>query len=125
VKVLEDPYTEEDFEQIADDVSKRQFWRRRPKRAADLVSQLMARKGYAQQESNEQLDQIWSKVAGERMASKTRVGKIHRRALEVTVENSAAVQQLTFQKTALIKKLKSELPDQTIDEIRFRVGVIR
>ena len=45
-------------------------------------------------------------------------------ALEVLVANSALVQELTFQKTGLLTKLRQALPQEKIKDLRFKVGRI-
>jgi hypothetical protein len=44
--------------------------------------------------------------------------------LEVIVANSTLVQELGFQKLALLKNLAALLPDEGIENLRFRVGNI-
>ena len=57
-------------------------------------------------------------------AEYTRVGMLRRGKLEVTVANSMLVQELTFQKPDLLKALRERLPDETIRDLRFRVGAV-
>jgi hypothetical protein len=42
----------------------------------------------------------------------------------VTVANSTLVQELSFQKPALLESLASLLPDEPIRDLRFRVGPV-
>ena len=58
------------------------------------------------------------------MASYSRLGNIRRGVVEVTVSNSTVLQELTFQKTELLKKITTALPDQKIRDLRFRVGSV-
>jgi hypothetical protein len=54
----------------------------------------------------------------------TQAGLIKRGALEVTVANSMLVQELGYRKAELLATLGQLLPDQTIRDLRFRVGNI-
>lgn len=84
----------------------------------------MARRGYARVQSAEVYDTAWREAAGPLAAQYTRVGSLRRGTLEVTVANSTLVQELVFQKPALLKALAELLPNEGIKNIRFRVGVI-
>ena len=42
----------------------------------------------------------------------------------MTVVHSTLVQELTFQKADLLRKIKEQLPDERIDSIKFRVGAV-
>lgn len=59
-----------------------------------------------------------------RAAESTRVGPLRRATLEVIVANSTLVQELVFQKPTLLKALARLLPDERIENLRFRVGAI-
>ena len=96
-------YDEQDFSNASDLVAKRRRYFRRPKRPADLLGQLMARKGFAQQESKNDLSEVWNTLVGESLKKNTRVGLLKRNVLEVYVSSSAVNQQLTFQKSQLVK----------------------
>ena len=49
---------------------------------------------------------------------------MRRGTLEVIVANSTLVQELGFQKNALLQSLAELLPDEGIENLRFRVGSI-
>ena len=68
------------------------------------------------------LEAAWSDAAGELMAKYTRVGAIRRNTLEVLVANSTLLQELGFQKQGLLNSLAQLLPDEKIENLRFRVG---
>ncbi len=96
--------------------------RARPKKMGDVVAQLLARRGYAQETTAADVVAAWRSAAGEKVASQTRVGAIRRGTLEVTVANSAVSQELTFRKTQLVADLVRALPEHKIKSIRFRTG---
>jgi len=84
----------------------------------------MARRGYAREQSAAAFGDAWIAAVGEPMCKYTRAGNIKRGQLEVIVANSALVQELGFRKADILTKLTKLLPDQTIRDVRFKVGVI-
>ena len=119
---LSDPYEELDFDQAEQLVRKRQRFHRRPKRMADVIARLMARKGYGQQQSADEIRAAWNVIAGDQWQSQTRVGVIRRGVLEVIVGNSVLNQRLEFEKRRLLTELRKQLPQVNINDIRFRIG---
>lgn len=115
-------YEQKDFDNAQDLVRTRQRFKRRPKRSADVLSQLLARQGYAQTKSIGDLTAAWDQAVGGQWINKTRPGNISRGALEVLVCNSGVHQQLNFQKTKILKALQELLPQNKIKDIRFRIG---
>ncbi len=115
---------DEEIRQLHDDVARRQFHLKAPQKIADTLSTLMARRGYGQVESSQQRDEAWKAVVGAQLAAYSRMGNIRRGVAEVTVSNSAALQELTFQKVELLRKIATALPDQKIRDLRFRVGSV-
>ncbi len=95
---------------------------RGPKPIGTILSELMARRGYARVQSAGAYAAAWREAAGELAAEYTRVGSLRRGTLEVIVVNSTLVQELTFQKPTLLKLLARLLPDERLENLRFRVG---
>ena len=95
-----------------------------PEPISDILAQLMARRGFARVRSAEAFDSAWRKAAGEMLCQFTRPGSVRRGKLEITVANSTMVQELTFQKSQLLKTLAELLPDEKINDLRFRVGPV-
>jgi predicted nucleic acid-binding Zn ribbon protein len=91
---------------------------------ADVLSELMARRGYARIRAAAAYEQAWHDVAGNLLAQYTRVGTLRRGALEIIVANSTLLQELTFQKADLLKRLAERLPDEGIRDLRLRLGAI-
>ncbi len=96
----------------------------RPVPIAEVVSELIARRGFARVRSAEAFEAAWREAAGELLAGYTRVGEVRRGKLEVIVANSTLVQELSFQKPAILRRLAERLPGQRIADLRFRVGPI-
>jgi len=119
---LTDPYEEVDFKQANHLVKSRQRYFRKPKRPADILGRLMARKGYSQTTKTNELQQAWEKVVGEKWNSKTKVGLVKSGVLEIYVANSAVNQQLEFKKKKLLDALNKSNSKTKFKNIRFRVG---
>jgi predicted nucleic acid-binding Zn ribbon protein len=97
---------------------------RGPVPIGNILPELMARRGYARVQSAAEYDAAWNEAAGELAAQYTRVGGLRRGRLEVVVANSTLMQELVFQKPALLTALARLLPGQGIEDLRFRLGVI-
>jgi predicted nucleic acid-binding Zn ribbon protein len=95
-----------------------------PKKIGDVLAQLVARRGYAREQSSAALEAAWQQAAGEQLAKFTRVGPIRGGTLEVTVANNLLVQEMGFQKADIIERLQRLSPDQKITNLRFRVGQV-
>ena len=97
---------------------------RGPKSIGNVLAELLARQGYARVQSSQNYEAAWREAAGPVAAQYTRVGALRRGALEVVVANSTLVQELTFQRPALLQALAQRLPNEGIKSLRFRVGSI-
>jgi predicted nucleic acid-binding Zn ribbon protein len=98
---------------------------RSPEKIGNILTELMARRGYARVQSAQAHEAAWRKAAGALAAKHTRIGALRRGKLEIIVTNSTLVQELMFQKSSLLKTLAELLPDEAIKDLRFRVGVIQ
>jgi predicted nucleic acid-binding Zn ribbon protein len=94
---------------------------RGPKKMGDVLAGLLARKGYARVQSASACETAWKEAAG-KLAEHSRPGNIKRGVLAVIVRNSAALQELTFQKKKLLQRLQEQLPEEKLTDLRFRVG---
>lgn len=115
---------EDDFAQVLKEAQQRQRRPRAPVRIADVMSRLLARKGYAQLQQGLQWEEAWLEAAGAKLSKNSRVGKTNRGVLEIIARNSAVIQELTFQKQKLLKKLQSAAGANNLRDLRFRVGEI-
>jgi len=96
-----------------------------PQRIADILTQLMARRGFARVQGAEAYQSAWNEAAGPLAAQYSRVGQLKRGSLEVVVTNSALIQEFNFQKSAILGVLNRLLPDHNIKDLRFRLGAIK
>ena len=115
---------ESDFQQAADLTKQRQRFLRRPKRPANIISQLMARKGYCQTQSANELEEVWFQIVGVKWQRKTKPGNVNRGVLEVFVANAAVNQKIGFEKKKFLTQLKQRVPQNKITDIKFRVGSV-
>jgi predicted nucleic acid-binding Zn ribbon protein len=97
---------------------------RGPEPISNILSELMARRGFGRVQSTAALETAWQQAAGDLIGKHTRVGPVRRGKLEIVVANSTLLQELTFQKAAILKTLTSLLPDEPIKDLRFRLGAI-
>ncbi|MGA2253390.1 MAG: DUF721 domain-containing protein [Thermoguttaceae bacterium] len=96
-----------------------------PERIADILTQLMARRGFARVQGAEAYQSAWNEASGPLGAQYSRVGQLKRGTLEVVVTNSALIQEFNFQKSAILSTLNRLLPDHNIKNLRFRLGAIK
>jgi len=117
-------YDDQDFDDAEKLVKGRQFYVRKPQKSANLIAQLMARKGYGQQKSANEIDETWNAIAADAWREQTRVGTIRRGVLEIVVSTSVLNQRLEFDKKRLLTELNQRLPQIKLNDIRFRIGNI-
>lgn len=117
------------FDDLADfqsrgELQRRRFYGLQPKRMADVIAQVVQRRGYAQVRAARQWDEAWRAAAGPEFSAVTRPGVLRRGTLEVLADNSLVMQELTFEKDRLLAELQSALPAAGIKQLRFKVGQI-
>lgn len=95
-----------------------------PKPMKNVMSQLLAKRGYAQVQTAAGCEAAWREAVGEKIAAGTRPGNVKRGVLEVFVRNSALHHELGFMKANILRTLNKLIPEQQIKSLRFRVGNI-
>ena len=95
-----------------------------PERIANVLAELMARRGYGRVQSTAAYEDAWRQAAGPLLAQHTRVGLLRRGTLEVVVSNSILMQEMTFQKATLVRKLAELLPEEGLRNLRFKMGPV-
>ena len=93
-----------------------------PKALGNVMSQLLAKRGYAQVQSAALSAAAWREAVGDKLAADTRPGNVRRGVLEVLVRDSSTRHELAFLKAKIIKSLASSMPEQKIRDVKFRVG---
>lgn len=100
---------------------------RRPKVEAEplaigrVMARLMARTGYGREQGTSAVASAWQSVVPKSLKTASQPGLVRRGVLEVFVSHSAHVQELGFQKRAIMKQLNELLPDAGITDIRCRL----
>ena len=102
----------------------RWHYAQQPKKVAEVISQVVQRRGYAQVRNLGEWNDAWRAAAGEAFAAVTEVGQLRRGVLEVTAANSLVMQELGFEKERILQELKTARPDAGLKQLRFRVGKI-
>lgn len=115
-------YEDLDLANAEYDVRTRQRHQRRPKPAVNLINHLLARKGFAQQESANEFQDAWKEIVEPKMQKYSSVGALKRGVLEVIVANSSVSQRLQFLKQSLLEQLQEKFPKNNIRDLRFRIG---
>jgi predicted nucleic acid-binding Zn ribbon protein len=95
-----------------------------PKSMGNVMSQLLAKRGYAQVQTAAMCAAAWREAVGDKLARDTRPGNISRGVLEVLVRNSSINQELSFLTAKIVKTLAALAPEQKIRKLKFRVGAI-
>ena len=96
---------------------------REPQRIGDVLTDLLARRGYGQITSQEDCQAAWRVAVGD-LAEFSLATVVKRGVLQVVVGNSVVMQELTFRKPELVARMASALPKHRIKDMRFKVGKI-
>jgi predicted nucleic acid-binding Zn ribbon protein len=97
---------------------------RDPRKIGEVLTDLMAFRGYGQAQAADECQQAWKQVVGD-LAKFTQAAEIKRGTLHVVASNSVVIQELTFRKAELLAAMARRLPQQNIKGLRFRQGLIR
>jgi hypothetical protein len=92
-----------------------------PRSIGSIVSRLLARTGYDQQQAAGGLAAAWEQAAPEQFRGSSQPGLVRRGVLEVFVSHSALVQEMGFHKRGVIARLQEIVPAEGITDIRCRV----
>lgn len=93
-----------------------------PDRLSQAVTDLIALRGWARVRGQAQLAEAWKIIAGESVASGTRVVGIRRGVLQVAVQNSPLLSELAcYHKAALLAAFTRDHPELKIRDLKFVV----
>lgn len=96
--------------------------RKRPiRRMGSLVNQLLAQRGYGQRLAADQLHSLVSAAVAPHLRPALQVGHLRGGILYLYAQDSVTLQQLTFEKRAILRHLQAELPDSRIKDLRLRL----
>jgi hypothetical protein len=93
-----------------------------PRKIGSILNQLMARRGYAQIESAAELEATVREVLGAALTASVRVGTVKRGVLMIYASDSPTMQELSFQRRPLLRRLQADHPQANINDVRFRVS---
>jgi hypothetical protein len=111
-----------ELQALLNDVKNRQRFSRRAKPIGEVISRLIARRGYAQVQQMTELQTAVGQAVGKSLEQHCRPGRLRRGVLEIYVRNSSVLQELTFQKKQVLGKLAQI--EEKIRDLKFRVGQI-
>lgn len=90
-----------------------------PEKIGGLILQALDRMGYAGRIHKQSAVTGWSEIVGEDISKETRALKIDGDTLVVKVHKAAWRQQLIFMKDELLNKIRINLGDESVKDIRF------
>lgn len=94
-----------------------------PEPLSEILGRLFTARGWGRRQGRLHLERAWSEAAGSEFAKHTRVVALRRGVLEVEVANAVLLQELThFHKKRLLQKLRGQLSNTTLNDLRFRAG---
>lgn len=86
-----------------------------------IVSQLMSRRGYASVGVEHAMTASVTASVGPALTGSFQVGKLNRGVLLIYVIDSVVMQEFTFQKRQIIKRIKKDHPQTKLTDIRFKI----
>src|SRR5579885_2446854 len=93
-----------------------------PQPLSAALAELIALRGFARRQAEEDLQQAWVKAAGADWATHSKAGRIVRGVLHVEVKSAALLSELTsFHGPELTKRMQQTAPHLRIKSIRFRL----
>ena len=89
---------------------------------SDILERLTKKLGIEKKMQEQNLLLVWDEVVGKQICRHARPANIRRGRLTVKVENSGYIQQYSFLKEEIKKKLNEKLGKNLVREIVFRVA---
>jgi len=93
----------------------------RPRAIGSIVSRLLARTGYDQEQAAGGLATAWEQAAPPGFLGRSQPGAVRRGVLEVFVTHSALAQEMGFHKRDVLARLAELVPAEGITDIRCRL----
>ncbi len=90
-----------------------------PEKIGNVILQTLNRMGFADRLQRQTAVMRWEEIVGDTIAAETEALRIEGSTLVVRVHRAAWRQQLTYLKEGLLVKLKAELGEDSIKDIRF------
>ena len=99
-----------------------------PELLKEILSRLFTARGWGRRQDRLRLEQAWidGMTACGLAPESTRVNGLRRGVLEVLVDNAVMLQELAhFHKRKLLEAMRGKLAGTTINDLRFRAGVVK
>jgi hypothetical protein len=99
-----------------------------PELLKEILSRLFTARGWGRKQERLRLEQAWADAITlcDLAPKQTRVNGMRRGVLEVLVDNAVMLQELThFHKRKLLEAIRGKLVGTTINDLRFRAGVVK
>ena len=99
-----------------------------PELLKEILSRLFTARGWGRRQDRLRLEQAWADAmtACGLAPGPTRVNGLRRGVLEVLVHNAVMLQELAhFHKRRLLEQIRGQLTGTTINDLRFRAGVVK
>ena len=88
---------------------------------SQVLDRLFLEKGYANEQSREELLTAWEKAVGPVLCSQSKVGLLKRGMLQIFAANEIIMSELDFQKAKALKSLQQSLPEMKIRGLKFHL----
>lgn len=96
---------------------------RKPISLADALNEVIQKRGINRMQGDRQLHETWRAVAGEQIASNTKVGEVRGGSLHILVGNSPLLGELvSFHQKSLLKAMQTALPNMKLRSLKFRLN---
>jgi predicted nucleic acid-binding Zn ribbon protein len=90
-----------------------------PEKIGNVILKTLSRMGFTKRLQKQSAVIKWKEIVGDTIAAETEALRIDGNTLVVKVHQAAWRQQLTYLKEGLLVKLKAELGEDSIEDIRF------
>lgn len=89
----------------------------------EVLARMIAARGWGRRQARLHLERAWAAAIGPDQESHTRVLGLRRGVLEVEVNTPVLLQELaSYHKRKLLAKLREQLPNHTVTDLRFKAG---
>lgn len=99
--------------------------RQKPRALGDVVREFLEVSGLSRRTELAHIEMAWQKVAGPKVAARTRLLGVKRYVVTIEVGSPTLLSELSgFRKGDLVARLAAELPDQLVKDIKFVQGAL-
>lgn len=88
---------------------------------SQVLDRLFLEKGYANEQSRDELLTAWEQAVGPVLSSQSKVGMIKRGMLQIFAANEIIMSELDFQKAKALKSLQKSVPEMKIRGLKFHL----